>query len=110
MAYVFVIALAGLIVEAQDTIPFDNQSEPILEPVRTSRKWRGQSPHDHFNEGIFGYDTTLIKQKPWLHVGDNNNTNECCQGLQHVVRARERKPGAPYGREGSLIHMPNNPR
>jgi len=31
-----VIPFAGFIIEAQNTISFDNQSEPILEPVPAS--------------------------------------------------------------------------
>ena len=59
-AYMLMIALASLIVEAQNTISFDNQCEPILETVRTSRKWRRQAPHHHFNESVFGYDMALV--------------------------------------------------
>jgi hypothetical protein len=56
----FVIALASLIVEAQNTIPFDNQSEPILELVRTSCKRSRQGPHHHFNKSVFSYDMALV--------------------------------------------------
>jgi hypothetical protein len=54
LAEMFVIALASLIVKAQNAVSFGNQSEPILEPVRTSRKWRRQAPHNQFNESVFG--------------------------------------------------------
>jgi len=60
--YMFVITFAGFIVERQNTISFDKQSKPILEPVRASRKWRRQAPHDHFDESFFSKDTALIKQ------------------------------------------------
>jgi hypothetical protein len=58
----FVIPFAGFIVETQNTISSDNRSKPILEPVRASRKWRRQAPHDHFDESLFSKDTALIKQ------------------------------------------------
>jgi hypothetical protein len=61
-SYMFAIPFAGFIVETQNTISFDNQSKPILEPVRTSRKWSRQAPHDHFDESFFSKDTALIKQ------------------------------------------------
>jgi hypothetical protein len=60
--YMFVITFAGFIVETQNTISFDNQSEPTLEPVRTSRKRKRQAPHYQFNESVFGQDMALVKQ------------------------------------------------
>ena len=60
LAYVLVIALTSLIVETQNAISFDNQSEPKLEAVGASCKWRRQIPHHHFNESVFGYDMALV--------------------------------------------------
>jgi len=60
LANMFVITFAGLIVEAHHTIPFDYQSEPILELVGASRDASRQSPHHHLNESLFSYDMALV--------------------------------------------------
>ena len=55
-----VIALACLVVKAQNAVSVDHQSKPILEPMRTSRRWRRLAPHHHFDESVFGYDAALV--------------------------------------------------
>ena len=85
LANVLVIAFALLIVVAQHAATIHHEGEPILEAVLATCNQRGQAPHHHFHECVFGDNVALFAHQFSIHVGDNTNTPECGQTLQQTL-------------------------
>ncbi len=86
LALVTMVTFARLVIVAQYTNTVFDESQSVFEAVNGTGHTAGQSPHDNLDESILGQHVTFVDHQLCGHVGDNNNTIECCQLVQHQVR------------------------
>ncbi|MCB1831921.1 MAG: hypothetical protein KDH19_00495 [Geminicoccaceae bacterium] len=86
-----VIALARLIVEAQDAFAFRDQRQGIFEIVVRSANRLGHPPNLHFHEECRFELVAFVEKKLGFHVGEYNNTTDALSSTPTLTQARHRK-------------------
>ena len=74
-----VVALARLVVVAQDALAADDKGQPVFKQVQASRHRRGQPPDHDIGECVRGDDDPPPDQFLRFHVVENNNKTARCE-------------------------------
>ena len=83
VAKMAVVALSSFVVVAQHALFIRNEHQSVFEPMCRSPHGPRHAPDHNFREDFFGQHITFMMQDLRLHVGQHDNTDSCCQLLQH---------------------------
>jgi hypothetical protein len=93
------VALAGLVVDAQHAHSIHHVSQAVLQVVRATGHVARHPKHTHSDKSMIPLRVAIIQDQNGWHVVNHNNSDGCCKGIQQVA------PGSNVGVPGLSVPM-----